>query len=43
MNPYLSFGYLKMFWERKRTLEACKDIKGKMIKTFEDKNFLLTN
>jgi len=41
MEAYFSLGYLKMCWERKRTLVACKDIKGKMVKTFEDHNFLL--
>jgi hypothetical protein len=41
MEPYLSFGYLKMCWERKRTHVACRVEKGKMVKTSEDHNFLL--
>ena len=41
MEPDLTYGYLKMCWERKRTLVACKVENGKMVKTSEDHNFLV--
>jgi hypothetical protein len=41
MEPDLNSGYLKKCWERKRTLVACRVEKGKMVKIFEDHNFLL--
>jgi hypothetical protein len=30
-----------MCWKRKRTHVACRDTKGKMVKTYEDRNFML--
>jgi hypothetical protein len=41
MELDLSSGYLKMFLDKKRTLIAHRVEKGKMVKTFEDHNFLL--
>jgi hypothetical protein len=41
MELDLSSGYLQMCWERKKTYVACMDIKGKMVKTYEDHKFLL--
>jgi len=41
MDPDLSYGYLKMCWERNTTHATYRVEKGKMVKTYEDHNFLL--
>jgi hypothetical protein len=41
MEPYLGSGYVKMSWERKKTLVAYRDKLGKIAKTSLTRNFHL--
>jgi hypothetical protein len=39
MDPYLEYGYIKMYRKRKKTHVAYKDKNGKTIKTFAGHNY----